>query len=116
MGGGMRQAGYFAAAGIFALEQNVSRLREDHARAKLLEAELRSLPYVASVLPVETNIVIFTLNDSVSAELFLQTLRTHGVQAGAMGRQTIRFVFHLDVSDDQMNVLLQTLRSVRVAL
>jgi threonine aldolase len=114
MGGGMRQAGYFAAAGIFALEQNVSRLREDHARAKLLEAELRGLPYVASVLPVETNIVIFTLNDGLSTEKFLQTLRNHGIQAGPMGRQAIRFVFHLDVSDDQMAVLLQTLRSLRL--
>ena len=69
---------------------------------------------MASVLPVETNIVIFTLQDSLSPEKFLQTLRNHGVQAGGMGRQTIRFVFHLDVTDDQMAVLLQTLRSLRV--
>ncbi len=112
MGGGMRQAGYFAAAGIFALEHNVSRLREDHAKARLLEAELRALPYVSGVLPVETNIVIFTLSDGLSAEQFVQKLRTHGVRAGTMGHQTIRFVFHLDVSDDQMTALLQALRSL----
>jgi threonine aldolase len=116
MGGGMRQAGYFAAAGIFALEQNVQRLHEDHARAKVLEAELRSLAYVSSVLPVETNIVIFTLNDGLSTEQFLEALRAHGVRAGAMGHQTIRFVFHLDVTDDQMTVLLKTLRSLRVTV
>jgi len=112
MGGGMRQAGYFAAAGLFALEQNVNRLHEDHSKAKFLEAELQSLPYVSSILPVETNIVIFTLDDRMSTEKFLQALRTQGVRAGTMGHQTIRFVFHLDVSDDQMNLLVETLRKL----
>jgi threonine aldolase len=114
MGGGMRQAGYFAAAGLFALENNVRRLHEDHARAKILEAELRTLPFVSGILPVETNIVIFTLNDDLSAQKFLDCLRAKGIRAGAMGHQTIRFVFHLEVSDDQTAVLLETLRSLRM--
>jgi threonine aldolase len=112
MGGGMRQAGYLAAAGRFALENHVARLREDHARARLLEAEVRSLPYVESVLPVETNIVIFTLNDSITGEAFLQKLRDRQVLASSMGRQTIRIVFHLDVSDRQMEALRSALREV----
>jgi len=114
MGGGMRQAGYLAAAGLYALEHNVGRLREDHAKAKALEAELRSLPYVAGVLSAETNIVIFTLEERLSTERFLTQLRRQQVRAGSMGPQTVRFVFHLDVSDSQMNLLLETLRGMSI--
>jgi threonine aldolase len=110
MGGGMRQAGYLAAAGRYALKNNVERLQQDHARAKLLEAELRALPYVESVLPVETNIVILNLSESMSAETFLQKLRERGVLASQMGPRAIRFVFHLDVSDTQVEILLKALR------
>jgi len=112
MGGGMRQAGYLAAAGRYALKNHVARLAEDHARAKLLEKELRALPYVESVLPVETNIVILNLNDSVSAETFLAKLKERGVLASQMGPQAIRFVFHLDVSEAQVEKLLKALREV----
>ena len=110
MGGGMRQAGYLAAAGRFALEHHVERLAEDHARAKTLEAELQALPCVESVLPVETNIVIFNLGDSISGEAFLRRLREQGVLASSMGRQTIRIVFHLDVNDGQMETLRRALQ------
>jgi threonine aldolase len=114
LGGGMRQAGYLAAAGLYALEHNLSRLQEDHARAKILERELRALTYVTSVLPVETNIVIFTLDERLSTDSFLQQLQQQQVRAGSMGHQNIRFVFHLDVSDSQLEALLTALRSVRV--
>jgi threonine aldolase len=110
----MRQAGYLAAAGLFALEHNVKRLQDDHRRAKALEAELRSLPYISSVLPVETNIVIFELHEQLSAELFLQQLQHQQVRALGMGRRTIRFVFHLNVSDAQLEALLAALRGIRV--
>lgn len=112
MGGGMRQCGYFAAAGLFALEHHVERLAEDHIRAKAVEAELRSLPYVASVLPVQTNIVIFTLMDSMTADAFLAKLRRHHVEAGSTGRHSVRFVFHLDVSDAQVEALMSALRAI----
>jgi threonine aldolase len=114
LGGGMRQAGYLAAAGLFALEHNVERLREDHAKAKALETELRAQPYVAEVLPVETNIVIFTLRQGISAEAFLQQLQHQRVRASGMGPRTVRFVFHLDVSDAQLDELLEALRRVRL--
>jgi threonine aldolase len=114
LGGGMRQAGYLAAAGIYALEHHQERLGEDHAKAKRLEAELQSLPYVTNVLPVETNIVIFTLDERVDTESFLRQLQDQQVRAGSMGQQTIRFVFHLDVSDAQMEILLAALRCVRM--
>jgi threonine aldolase len=116
MGGGMRQAGYLAAAGLYALEHNIDRLRDDHSKARTLERELRDLPYVASVMPVETNIVIFSLNDDIRADLFLQELQHHGLKAGSMGGQTVRFVFHLDIGDDQLNALLDTLRTLRFSV
>ena len=110
----MRQAGYLAAAGLFALEHNVDRLREDHAKAKVLERELRALPYVAAILPIETNIVIFTLAERLSTDAFLQQLQSQQVRASGMGQQTVRFVFHLDVSDAQLDSLLRALRNVRL--
>ena len=113
LGGGMRQAGYLAAAGLFALEHNVERLREDHAKAKVLETELRTLPYVAEVLPVETNIVIFTLANGMATDRFLQQLQHQRVRASSIGPRTVRFVFHLDVSDVQLDELLQALRCLR---
>jgi threonine aldolase len=115
MGGGMRQAGYLAAAGLFALEHNVNRLRDDHAKARVLERELRALPYVASVLPVETNIVIFSLAAGLAPEAFLRKLQSHGLRASGMGAQTIRFVFHLDISDDQLDAIVATLRKLDFA-
>jgi threonine aldolase len=71
MGGGMRQAGYLAAAGIYALDHHVQRLHEDHAKAKTLASTLRQLSYVEDVLPVETNIVIFELVKEVTPEAVL---------------------------------------------
>jgi threonine aldolase len=115
LGGGMRQAGYLAAAGLYALEHNVKRLRDDHRKAKVLEGQLRSLPYVSTVLPVETNIVIFTLDERLATDSFLQQLQHQQVRALSMGRQTIRFVFHLDVSDAQLEALLAALRGIRLA-
>ncbi|MDY6946231.1 MAG: GntG family PLP-dependent aldolase [Pseudomonadota bacterium] len=115
MGGGMRQAGYLAAAGLFALEHNVRRLRDDHVKAQTLERELRRLPFVASVLPAETNIVIFSLEPGLSTDSFLQKLQGQGLRATSMGGPTIRFVFHLDISDDQLGIMVETLRKLDVA-
>lgn len=115
MGGGMRQAGYLAAAGLFALEHNVRRLQDDHLRAQTLGREMHALPYVASVLPVETNIVIFSLAEGLSPDKFLEKLQSHGLRANSMGGQTIRFVFHLDINDDQLGIMVETLRKLNVA-
>ncbi|MGA2564676.1 MAG: threonine aldolase, partial [Steroidobacteraceae bacterium] len=81
---------------------------------KILERELHGLAYVTSVLPVETNIVIFTLDDRLSTDSFLQQLQHENVRALSLGQQSIRFVFHLDVSDSQLEALLAALRGVRV--
>ncbi|MBC8082443.1 MAG: aminotransferase class I/II-fold pyridoxal phosphate-dependent enzyme [Hymenobacter sp.] len=99
MGGGMRQAGYLAAAGLYALQHHVARLADDHRRAQRLGATLTLQSYVAEVLPVETNLVIFRLRPEIPAGQFLARLEEHGIKASAFGPQMIRFVTHLDVDD-----------------
>ncbi len=101
-GGGMRQAGFLAATGLFALENNLTRLKEDHKRAKELGKMIGSLSFVESVLPVETNIVIFTLNKSTTASDYLKKLAAEGVLAVAFGKYSIRMVTHLDFTDEML--------------
>jgi threonine aldolase len=111
-GGGMRQAGYLAAAGIYALENNVKRLKEDHLRAAELGKTLASLPYVESVVPVDTNIVIFLLNEKKSSEQFIQQLADKGIKAVIFGKQTIRMVTHLDFDDSMLEETIRVLKSL----
>jgi len=99
MGGGMRQAGYLAAAGLYALEHHVERLADDHRRARQLAAALTPQPYVDFVLPADTNLVMFRLRDEMPAEKFLAALESQGIKAASFGPQMIRFVTHLDVDD-----------------
>jgi len=102
MGGGMRQAGYLAAAGIYALDHHVERLRDDHAHARQLADVLAKLPWVANIRPVQTNILIFDLVSPLTPALFLDYLKQNGVVASAFGPQTIRFVTHLDVTQEML--------------
>jgi len=113
MGGGMRQVGYLAAAGSYALDHHVARLEEDHYKARALAGELQSLPFIAAVLPVETNIVIFELDISVSTETFLAYLLQRDIKALSFGKQAIRFVFHMDVSDGEFETLCSVMRMFR---
>ena len=112
LGGGMRQAGYLAAAGLYALDHHVDRLREDNARAKRLGAALAPLPYVAAVEPVETNICIFHLREPHTAAGFLDRLAERGIAAVPFGPRTVRFTTHLDVSDEDINQVIEALRAL----
>ncbi len=112
MGGGMRQAGFMAAAGLYALEHQVERLAEDHRRAQRLGQILGELPYVQEVRPVETNIVIFDLADEYTAVDILAQLLKAGVKASAFGVQTIRLVTHLHISDDDVDQVERVLRAL----
>lgn len=111
MGGGMRQAGYLAAAGTYALNNNVERLRDDHDKARKLSDALRELSYVSEVLPVETNIVIFDLDDRTDSEQFLDHLRQQGVLAMNLSEKRIRIVFHLDITATQFDEVLTAVGS-----
>lgn len=110
-GGGMRQAGYLAAAGIYALDHHVTRLKDDHARAKDLAETVASLPVVKEVLPVETNIIVFHLHDVISDMDFLNILSKHNIHAVQFGKQTIRMVTHLDFDDEQLEKVKTVLKS-----
>ena len=107
----MRQAGYLAAAGTYALDHHVERLRDDHDKARRLGDELRGLNYVHAVLPVETNIVIFDLEDGYDSDHFLDHLAQQGVLGMSLKGKTIRFVFHLDISDAQFDSVLSAVRN-----
>jgi threonine aldolase len=111
-GGGMRQAGFLAAAGIYALDHNINRLKEDHARAKHIGIALSALPYVESVMPVDTNIVIFNLTDKYTAASFEEVLKPYDIKLAAFGKQTIRFVTHLDFTDDMLTKAIEVLKKL----
>ncbi len=105
MGGGMRQAGYLAAAGIFALENNVERLRDDHANARTLTACLAEQTWVADIRPVQSNIVVFDLQEGIAPAAFVAYLGENQVKCSAFGGQSIRFVTHLDVSSKEIETV-----------
>ena len=112
-GGGMRQAGYLAAACIYALDNNVERLSEDHSKAKQLETMLLSLPYIQAVVPVQTNLVFFSLKPEMPAADFLKKLRENNIFAMALAPQEIRFVTHLDITDAMMDKVETVLMAMR---
>jgi threonine aldolase len=112
MGGAWRQAGYIAAAGLYALENHVDRLAEDHKKAKIIAEHLEGLGYVEAIYPCETNILIFKINDKYTNEAFLSKLKGQGVLAFGFGPQLIRFVTHYDFTNDQLNDLLGILKQL----
>ena len=111
MGGAMRQVGYLAAAGKYAIENHVERLRDDHEKARTLGSELEKTKYVQSILPVETNILIFDLADGFESDDFLSHLRQAGVLGMNLSDKTLRFVFHLDVTNTDFDAVLSAVRS-----
>jgi len=102
MGGGMRQAGFLAAAGVYALDNHVNRLKTDHLNAKEIAVCLEKMDYVKSVKPVKTNIIIFDLQETWTANAFLEKLSEKGIKASAFGPKTVRFVTHLDVTEEMI--------------
>ncbi len=95
-GGNMRQAGYLAAAGLYAMENNIARLAQDHQRARELGQILASKSWIKEVAPVETNIVIFTLEARVDEKIFLDTLKQKSILISSMGQGKLRMVTHMD--------------------
>lgn len=112
LGGGMRQAGFIAAGGIYALKNNVDRLIEDHENAKQLEATLKKLNWVKEVLAVETNIVVLFLNDASKRDVILAQLKEKNVLAMAFGEGSIRFVTHLNISKENIYTTCEILKSL----
>jgi threonine aldolase len=99
LGGGMRQAGFLAAAGLYALENNIERLAIDHQHAKMIGDTLLQKDFIASVMPVETNIIICQCTGRLTAAAFAAELAKHKIKVIAISPTDVRFVFHLDVTE-----------------
>lgn len=112
MGGGMRQSGLLAAACIYALENNVERLTDDHKRAKQLAQTLAALPWVKKVLPVATNIVIFEVGSSA---IIAGKLAAKGIKVQPFSPVLVRMVTHLDFTGEMLDTVLNELKGLSVA-
>jgi len=113
-GGGMRQSGFLAAAASYALDNHITRLKEDHTRARVLGKELSQLSWIKSVMPVDTNIVIFSVVDSTTPENILAQLNNEEVKAIKFGPQEIRLVTHLDFDDKMLEKAVKVLTKIKV--
>ena len=111
-GGAMRQSGYLAAAGIYALDHHVERLAEDHKKAKEIASILKDCSFVESLVPVETNIVIFSLIKEISQSYFIKNLEREDIYAISMGPNKMRFVTHLDYTDEHHDRLTYQLNKL----
>lgn len=111
-GGGMRQAGFLAAAGIYALDHHVERLKHDHRRARQLGEILANLPFVEEIVPIQSNLLFFNIDKSFPAPEFLSKLKRNQIHAMALSPQTVRFVTHLDFTDDMLTETEKVLRSL----
>ena len=109
LGGGMRQVGFLAAAGIYALDNQVERLKIDHQHARALESTLNSLSYVDHVMPVQTNIVIFKVAEGLEAIDIVNKLTDKGILCNTTNRDTIRFVTHLNISSEMIDQAIEIL-------
>jgi threonine aldolase len=112
LGGAMRQAGYIAAAGIYALDHHIERLAQDHQKAQEIVKMLEKMPYVEEILPTETNIVIFKLSKHISEKDFLKKIAALNLLAVGFGPQTVRLVTHLDITDEMMGMVEERLKRV----
>jgi len=111
-GGGMRQAGYLAGAGIYALQHNVSRLQEDHNKAKELAFILKQLPWVESVEPVETNILIFSVKAGIDENGVIAKFKEKNILISSLGKGKIRIVTHLDYRDVMHSYVMEALERI----
>ncbi|MFM2191592.1 MAG: hypothetical protein RLZZ118_549 [Bacteroidota bacterium] len=110
LGGGWRQSGYLAAAGIYALNNHINRLAEDHTRAKELATIFSALPEVKHILPVDTNIVIFELEERLLSQDFVNSLMEKGIKTSPFGKHQVRLVTHLDFGDAELEAVRQILK------
>lgn len=109
MGGGWRQAGFLAAAGIYALDHNIDRLRDDHKRARAIGELLAGKNFVKEIYPIATNIVVFELEGDMLAKDFVNAMAGKGIKCVAFGKQLVRFVTHLDFTDAQLEAFASNL-------
>lgn len=113
LGGGMRQAGYLAAAAVYALDHNIERLANDHQKALEIGQVLEGLHYIKKVEPIETNIIIFEIDGIAMTESdFVDQLAKNGISIIGMGQGKLRIVTHMDYTDTMHEFLLTTLKKL----
>ncbi len=113
-GGGMRQGGYLAAAGVYALDHHIKRLGEDHKRAREIGKVLEQLEWIESVKPVDTNIIIFEIEEKRTPEDVLKKLAEKNIRALKFGPREIRMVTHLDFDDDMLEYTIGSFKKIAV--
>jgi len=111
-GGGMRQGGFLAAAGIYALQNNIERLTLDHEHAQQIANVIAEKEFVRQVLPVETNILIFETKDETMAPALANKLREKGILSIAITPGRIRFVLHLDITDEMVEKTIKIISTL----
>lgn len=109
LGGGMRQIGYMAAAGLYALDHHIERLSEDHQHALEIALVLKGQSYVKDVETTETNIVIFYLEDHINDSKFIEDMEAQHVKISDMGQGKLRMVTHLDYTREMHETFLEIL-------
>ena len=114
LGGGMRQVGYLAAAGLYALDHNITRLSEDHRRAKELGAVLEKLNWIEAVAPIETNVLIFSVKKGLNEQLLIDKLKERNIHISSMGHGKLRIVTHLDYREVMHSYVMDTLERIVV--
>jgi len=112
LGGGMRQVGYLAAAGIYALDNNIQRLVDDHRRAKELGSILKKLNWIDRVEPIETNIIIFSIQSKFKETVLIEKLKKKGISISSLGHGKMRMVTHLDYREVMHTYVMETLQKL----
>lgn len=112
MGGGMRQAGFIAAAGLYALQNNIARLTEDHARAQQIGKALEGLDWVKGILPIDTNIIIAEMADGIPSGSVMAALAKEGILCFTFGNDKIRLVTHLDIHDQHITAFTERVHRI----
>jgi threonine aldolase len=111
-GGGMRQAGYLAAAGIYALKNHVERLKDDHCHAQKIAEALEKKDFVEEVLPVETNIIIFQVKQPYTAQSLVAKLKEYDVLGHPISASQVRLVTHLDITTEMIDKTIDTIQNL----
>ena len=113
-GGAMRQVGYLAAAGIYALDHHVERLAVDHDRAKKIGEALNNSPLIKKVEPIETNIIIFYVNEEVKESDFVNALKEKEILISSMGEGKLRMVTHLDFTEEMLEIVIKEISELKL--
>jgi threonine aldolase len=111
-GGGMRQAGYLAAAGIFALDHNIPRLSEDHRHAKMIESVLAEKSFIDTILPVETNIVIASFRPPYTPQQFIEAMKKEDILLFSISPTQVRMVLHLDITPEMVSKTIAVIKKL----